>query len=490
MELTVQENRLNLYRAYLVGVSGLGIFLVILGLSQLSTFEPPLNFLLLLVLAAISEMAATSAPVSDRAGITYHVGTAVSLATVPLYGPLAAAVAVALSNLSLWLLKPADQTTWKKSVPQLAFNVGMHSLAITAAGYVLLALQNALGPNTPLGATLPWFVSALVYAFLNLWLLIGILRLQHGPKINPWQLWQENRWASSIDVFVMSIGGGLLAFAVARYDRLGILIFFLPIFLSAYAFRLYVRQMQAHMDHLEEIVAQRTSQLAKLHQDKDAFLAVLAHDMKQPLTSVIAYAELLRSYPDLPDDKRGQMADTIIRSGITLRDIVENILEIETIRPGESPPIEKTTVELKNVISEVLFALEVQARDKNIHLGQAVHDPTLTLQADAHKVQRILTNLVSNAIKYTAENGTILVSAAKKGHWAAITVQDTGYGIPKEELPHIFDRYRRVDKHKDKANGTGLGLAIVKSLVAAHGGQISVSSEEGVGSTFTVKLPL
>src|SRR5687768_254889 len=160
MELTVQENRLNLYRAYLVGVSGLGILLVLLGLSQVSTFDPPLNFLLLLVLAAISEMAATSAPVSDRAGITYHVGTAVSLATVPLYGPLAAAVAVAVSNLSLWLLKPTDQKTWKKSLPQLAFNMGMHSLAITVAGYVLLALQNALGPNTLLGATLPWFVGA------------------------------------------------------------------------------------------------------------------------------------------------------------------------------------------------------------------------------------------------------------------------------------------------------------------------------------------
>jgi signal transduction histidine kinase len=325
---------------------------------------------------------------------------------------------------------------------------------------------------------------------LNLWLLIGILRLQHGPKISPWQLWLENRWASSIDVIVMSVGGGLLAFAVARYDSLGILIFFLPIFLSAYAFRLYVRQMQAHMDHLEEIVAQRTSQLAKLHQDKDAFLAVLAHDMKQPLTSVIAYAELLRSYPNLPDVKRTQMADTIIRGGVTLRDIVENILEIEAIRPGESPALEKNTVELKSVISEVLLALEVQARDKEIHLGQSVEEANLCIQADGHKVQRILMNLVSNAIKYTPENGTILVSAAKKGHWAVITVQDTGYGIPKEELPHIFDRYHRVDKHKDKANGTGLGLAIVKSLVAAHGGEVRVSSEEGVGSTFTVKLPL
>jgi signal transduction histidine kinase len=205
---------------------------------------------------------------------------------------------------------------------------------------------------------------------------------------------------------------------------------------------------------------------------------------------VIAYAELLRSYPNLPDAKRVQMADTIIRSGVALRDIVENILEIETIRPGESPTLEKSAVDLKSVISDVLLALEVQARDKEIHLGQATEEPNLCIQADGHKVQRILMNLVSNAIKYTPENGTILVTTAKKGHWAVIAVQDTGYGIPKEELPHIFDRYRRVDKHKDKAHGTGLGLTIVKSLVAAHGGQISVSSEEGVGSTFTVKLPL
>lgn len=490
MELTVKQQSANYYRIYLVTVSVLGISLVVLGLLQVPGFEPPLNFVLLLVLAAISEMAATSAPVSNKAGITYHVGTAVSLATVPLFGPLAGAVAVAAANLSLWLLKPANTTTWKKSWPQLAFNTGMHSLAITAAGYILLLLTDWFSINSLLAATLPWLVSAIVYAFLNLWLLIGILRLQHGPQINPWQLWRENWWASSIDVFVMSIGGGLLAFAVQRYDSLGTLIFFLPIFLSAYAFRLYVRQMQDHMDHLEEIVAERTKQLASLHKEKDAFLAVLAHDMKQPLTSVIAYAELLRNYPLLPDEKRVQMADTIIRSGVALRDIVENVLEIEMIRPGESPPLEKKNVDLGSLISDVMAGLQVQANEKEIHLGQVIHEPGLCVPADNHKLQRILVNLISNAIKYTPENGTILVSADKKGRWVVITVQDTGYGIPQEELPHIFDRYRRVDKHKDKASGTGLGLAIVKNLVAAHGGEIAVSSEEGVGSTFTVKLPL
>jgi signal transduction histidine kinase len=110
--------------------------------------------------------------------------------------------------------------------------------------------------------------------------------------------------------------------------------------------------------------------------------------------------------------------------------------------------------------------------------------------ADKKKVDRIITNLVANALKYTPHNGQVCVRVRQNGSYAITEVEDNGYGIPIEQLPYIFERFRRVPGHQRKATGTGLGLAIVKSLVEAHNGEITVQSEDGVGSTFTMKLPL
>jgi signal transduction histidine kinase len=98
--------------------------------------------------------------------------------------------------------------------------------------------------------------------------------------------------------------------------------------------------------------------------------------------------------------------------------------------------------------------------------------------------------LISNALKYTPESGLVSVKTEANGRFAVFEVKDNGYGIPADELPYIFDRYSRVKGHRHLAIGTGLGLAIVKSLIEAHEGEISVASEENVGSTFTFKLPL
>jgi signal transduction histidine kinase len=128
--------------------------------------------------------------------------------------------------------------------------------------------------------------------------------------------------------------------------------------------------------------------------------------------------------------------------------------------------------------------------EKNITLYQEEVPQPITIAADEKKIERILLNLISNAIKYTPEGGTVNIETGMKGRYAYFKVQDTGYGIPEDELPYIFDRFRRVKGHESKAVGTGLGLAIVKSLVEAHQGEISVTSQVDEGSTFTVNLPL
>lgn len=479
--------KVTLYRLYLGVVSLLGFCLVGWGVAQLPAYEPLLNFILLFVLAVISPFGATAR--EKNYSITYAIGPAIALAAIPFYGLAAAGVIFAGFNICIWLIKPKDQTTWKKSGVQLAFNNGMHAIAILTAGAPLLLMRDWLGPETVWGQTLPWLPAALIYEEANLWLLIGILRLQHGPRIKPLEVWKTDRWASQISIAVLALGGGFLAFALQRYQWMGILVFYVPIVLSGYAFQLYVRQMQTHMDNLEQIVAERTKDLADLNRQKDAFLAVLTHDMMTPLASIQLCAEELQADPTAAIDNP-DLTTVVLRSQKTLFNMVRNILDIERLQTGDSLSAQKTECDLMQLMSHVVSIVQTEADGRAIALTYHPATQPLILYADRYQLERILLNLIANAVKYTPSGGQVCVEAHLAGDQVWIEVRDTGYGIPEEELPYIFDRFRRVERHKDKATGAGLGLAITKALVEEHHGEILVQSELGKGSVFRVRLPV
>ncbi|MCA9985101.1 MAG: HAMP domain-containing histidine kinase, partial [Anaerolineales bacterium] len=191
-----------------------------------------------------------------------------------------------------------------------------------------------------------------------------------------------------------------------------------------------------------------------------------------------------------PPDKRVYMADIILRSERTLLEIVNNILDIEKLQSGAPIVLDRENVDLTQVVGEIAEVSEGQALEKEIVLSFNRPDDPIFIQLDPQKIKRVLQNVISNAIKYTPDEGQVDVAVQRNGQYAYVVVRDTGYGIPANELPYIFNRYRRVEGHKGRAVGTGLGLAIVKSLVEAHEGEITVESEVNVGSTFTLKLPL
>jgi len=171
-------------------------------------------------------------------------------------------------------------------------------------------------------------------------------------------------------------------------------------------------------------------------------------------------------------------------------EIVNNILELEKLQSGRGVELDLTQFDLALLLKTTAEAVQAQAQEKQIDLTfEPVPNP-ISIMGDEKKIERVLLNLISNAIKYTPENGSVWVNMAVNGRYALIEVKDTGYGIPEDELPFIFDRYSRVKEHQQLAVGTGLGLAIVKSLVEAHKGEILVASEVDVGSIFSLKLPL
>lgn len=483
----------KLFNLYLYGVITTGILLVLTGISQIPAYDPLIYFLLFVLLAFLAESSTTSVPVSDRAGITFGVGTAVSIAMLPIYGPLAAVVSVAVTNVGLWLLKPENRTTWKKSWVQLGFNTGMHAIAMVLAGLAFSGVQQLFG-DAWWSLVLAWLAAAVVDDQLNFWLLMIILRLQHGSEFDVRQPWKEALWAIPINIVALSAGGGLISFAAQRFGWPGIAVFFVPIYLSTYAFRLYVHQMQDHLNHLEEIVAERTArlqqhadELALANKQKDTFLAVLSHDIKTSLASINVYASLMQEYPEITQDDP-QIAADILQSLQLVTNLVDNIIELEHLEAGGEIRLRREQIDLGRIVHTMVGTLRIQAQNKGLELIADVPAEPLGIEADRQQVERILLNLISNAIKYTPRSGRVRVSARLEAPYAVIQVEDTGYGIPEEEIHTIFERFSRVKTLEHTAAGTGLGLAITKALVDAHHGEITVDSGEMEGTVFTVKL--
>lgn len=482
----------SLRNVYSLAVSLAGAVLVVWGIAQFSTHDQPVLLLLLLVLAILTQSTMT-AMVGGMSSVS--VSSAISFAAVPLYGPVAAALVAAAGELGLWFISiRMDKPDWKRAAERLGVNVGMNAVAMLLAGIAFEQTVAIFNEYAFASYTLPWVVGAIVGDQVNLWLLSIIIYLAHG--VSPVSVWLENRWAVPMNVTVMAVGGGLLSTAVSEFGFLGIAIFFLPILLSAYSFRVVTNKTKEQMAQLEEMVELRTADLAKANQDlaeaskeKDAFLAVLTHDMRTPLTSIKGYASLLRDR-DITGEQQKRIAKVILRSQDSLLEIVNNILEIEKLQSGTPVLLEYTSFDLALLTTSVAETLASLAIDKEITYDYERVPSPVMVEADLAKIERVVTNLISNALKYTPRGGQVKVMTEVNGRYACVSVNDTGYGIPADELPHIFDRYSRVRGHQHLAVGTGLGLAIVKSLVEAHKGEIVVESEVDVGSTFTLKLPI
>ncbi len=483
----------KLRRIYSSFLAITGLVIVLWGIFQFPAYNNPI-ILLLLLFFAIAVQSTMTPLTMENVGVS--VSGAFSFAAVGLYDPITGAMIAGIAEFGLWMISLRSRNRgWRLELERLGVNVGIHSISILTAGFVFYLIQSWFGANTFLGMTLPWIVGAVVADQVNFWLLAIIVYLANGVK--PVEIWRQNRWAVPMNILVLAIGGGLIFLAVRQFGLLGLGIFVLPIVLSAYTFRLTVNNTKKQMEMLEEQVAARTqdladanAQLEKLNEEKNAFLAVLTHDMRTPLTSIKGYASVLRDR-ELTFEQQKKIAGIILRSQDTLLDIVNNILELEKLESSDTPVLlETTSFDLALLAKVSADSLKAQAGEKGISLEyDAVPSPVM-ITADMNKIQRVILNLVSNAIKYTPENGRVQVRAYANGRNALVEVQDTGYGIPEDELPTIFDRYSRVQSHRRLAIGTGLGLAIVKSLVDAHNGEITVTSKENEGSTFTVKLPL
>jgi PAS domain S-box-containing protein len=223
---------------------------------------------------------------------------------------------------------------------------------------------------------------------------------------------------------------------------------------------------------------------------KDEFLATLSHELRTPLNAILGYSRLLQSGMLTPD-KHTHALQTVERNATALTQIVEDILDVSRIISGKIR-LNVHPVDLPDVVSDAVESVLPAAEAKQIRV-QIILDPRAApISGDPDRLQQIVWNLVSNAVKFTPKGGIVQVRVERVNSHVEIIVSDNGIGISPEFLPHIFERFRQADSGTTREHaGIGLGLAIVRHLVELHGGTIhAVSGGRDAGSTFRVRLPL
>ena len=228
----------------------------------------------------------------------------------------------------------------------------------------------------------------------------------------------------------------------------------------------------------------RTERLELVRQE---FLSNVSHELRTPLTAIMAFVETLESGAREDPESCQRFLSIIRKNASRMHGLIDDILELTTIEGG-NVQLRAAPVDLHALVDDVYASLATRADAQSIKLRNEVAPGTL-VYADARRLEQMLTNLVDNGIKFTRANSTVTVSH-EAGTRDRILVSDNGDGIPAQHLERLFERFYRVDRARSREmGGTGLGLAIVKHLALLHGGEITVQSELGKGSTFTIHLP-
>jgi GAF domain-containing protein len=234
----------------------------------------------------------------------------------------------------------------------------------------------------------------------------------------------------------------------------------------------------------------KSRELEAASHHKSEFLANMSHELRTPLNAIIGFSEVLyeRMFGEI-NEKQAEYVGDILESGRHLLSLINDILDLSKIEAGRME-LELSDFDLPGTIENALVLVRERATRRGITLGCTVDERLKSIRADERKVKQVLLNLLSNALKFTPEDGKIDVRAAVNDGQAEVSVTDTGIGIAPEDQAAVFEEFRQVGMTSKKVEGTGLGLAISRKFIELHGGKIWVESQVGSGSTFIFTLPL
>ncbi len=217
-------------------------------------------------------------------------------------------------------------------------------------------------------------------------------------------------------------------------------------------------------------------------------IAEIVHEMRTPLNSIIAYADLMQR-PAISREQCAQFAEIIRSEAERISEMANNFLDLARLQSGRAS-LARDPVDLNTVIQLSVNVIKAQADEKGIIISLDMPERVPPVIGDAQRLHQALLNLLSNAVKYSPQGSQITVRARHEKNQLSVSVSDNGPGIPPEALPNIFERFYRVPGTERHITGTGLGLTITQQIIEAHGGEITVESELGKGTTFAFTLPV
>lgn len=257
-----------------------------------------------------------------------------------------------------------------------------------------------------------------------------------------------------------------------------------------------LEELKIHREKLEVLVNQRTEELnfqkemaEKANKAKSEFLANMSHELRTPLNSIIGFSSLMQLPAEM--EKENKYKDLIFHSGVHLLNIINDILDLSRIEAGKLV-LNESNFDLKELISTSIEMILGEAITKKIGITFQCFpkEENFEIKADPKRIRQVILNLLGNAIKFTDPSGEILITLKKLENDYELSIQDSGIGIPQNEIHRIFETFHQVKREDQSAyEGSGLGLPIVKKIVEAHQGSIEVESEPGKGSTFNVFFP-
>ena len=239
-----------------------------------------------------------------------------------------------------------------------------------------------------------------------------------------------------------------------------------------------------------ESINDMAAELGAAEKMKNDFISSVSHELRTPITSVKSYAETLEGEPEMPEETRQRFLGVILNESDRMTKIVQDLLTLSRFDAG-SIEFSFDYFSFEKSVKDVYNATRMEAQAHGHEFSLELEIPLPKIRGDKARVEQVLMNMVSNAIKYTKDGGRISMTAGWKDSEVWCTVKDNGIGIPQEDAAKVFDRFYRVDKARSReSGGTGLGLSIAHEIVVRHGGRIDLQSRLGKGTRITVWLPV
>jgi signal transduction histidine kinase len=235
------------------------------------------------------------------------------------------------------------------------------------------------------------------------------------------------------------------------------------------------------------VLLQDVTEQRELDARRDAFIATMAHDLRNPIAALVGYADLVGSLGNLSAEQE-RFLGRIQQTATKLNDFAADLVDLAWVEAGM--PLKHVPIQLKQPIERVIQELTPTAEAKQITIFVSVQDPLPMIMGDPDRIQMVIRNLLRNAILYSDDEQTVMIHAWGDAQEAYCSVADRGFGISDEEIELVFDRmYRSKDERVQNTPGAGLGLTVARRIINRHGGEIWATSNPGKGSTFTLRLP-